>query len=326
MTTPPDLFDDALLDRRRQRAARAPADFLQRAVASEIAERLSEVNRPLSDAVVIGPRAGVWGDALEASGRRRPDTIPDAPVLDLASGSRDLVIHALALHWANDPVGQLVQCRRALRPDGLFVAALFGGRTLHELRTALAEAEIAQTGGLSPRVAPMAEIRDLGALLQRAGFALPVADSARFDVTYADAFALMRDLRAMAETSVLRDRLRRPTSRRLFAHAAALYAERFAEADGRVRATFDVVVLTGWAPAASQPKPLRPGSARTRLADALGVPAPPPATGPAHSGRRRRGRSSPRTSCPARSGSATARSDPMPKWLQPPIAIDPAAR
>lgn len=270
MTGPPALFDPELLARRRARAARAPADFLHEAVAAEIAERLREVNRPFLAPALIGPRPETWRAAL--GDLAEPRCVPDAEVLDLEPGAHDLVLHALALHWANDPVGQLVQARRALAPDGLMIATLFGGQTLQELRIALAEAEIAEWGGISPRVAPMGDIRDLGALLQRAGFALPVADSLRFDVHYADVLALMRDLRAMGETSVLRKRLRRPVPRRLLARAGAIYAERFGGPDGRVPATFEVVVLTGWAPSESQPKPLRPGSARARLAEALGVP------------------------------------------------------
>lgn len=273
MTSPPDLFDADLLARRRARAAAAgPADFLHEAVAAEVSERLAEVNRTFRDAAIVGPRAGIWAERLRRDGVAAARALPDAAVLDLAPGSLDLVVHALALHWANDPVGQLVQCRRALREDGLFLGALFGGQTLHELRAALAEAEIAETGGLSPRVAPMGEIRDLGGLLQRAGFALPVADGRRFDVSYADARALMRDLRAMGETNVMRNRLRRPMRRTLLARACALYAARFGGPDGRIPATFEIVFLTGWAPAESQQKPLRPGSAARRLADALGVP------------------------------------------------------
>lgn len=271
MTIPPDLFDPALLALRRARAAAAPADFLQEAVAAEVLERLIEINRTFRAPVLVGPRAALWAGVLQAGGLPAPALRPDASVLDLAPEAHDLVIHALALHWANDPVGQLVQCRRALRPDGLFLAALFGGETLHELRAALAEAEVEETGGLSPRIAPMGEIRDLGGLLQRAGLALPVADASRFDATYADAFALMRDLRAMGETNVLRERLARPTPRRLFARAAAIYADRFPAPGGRVRATFEVVFLTGWAPGPGQQQPLRPGSARARLADALGA-------------------------------------------------------
>lgn len=195
--------------------------------------------------------------------------VADDDVLDLEAGSHDLVIHALCLHWANDPVGQLVQCRRALRPDGLFLAVLFGGQTLAGLRACLAEAEAALAGGLSPRVLPMAEIRDLGGLLQRAGFALPVADSVTHTVTYADSFALMRDLRAMAEGNALAARLRRPTRRSVLAEADRLYATEFAAGPGRIAARFEMIFLTGWAPDASQQQPLRPGSAIRRLADAL---------------------------------------------------------
>lgn len=271
---PPALFDDDLLALRRARAGRLPerADFLHLAVARDIEERLKEVNRSFNDTAVIGPRADLWAEVLAPAGVHNARLVADAPVLDLAPGSLDLVVHALALHWANDPVGQLVQARRALRPDGLLLAALFGGETLGELRAALAEAEVAVLGGLSPRVAPMGEIRDLGSLLQRAGFALPVADSLRYEVEYADPLALMRDLRAMGETSVLRDRLRRPMPRALLARVLETYAAHFPAPGGRICATFEVVVLTGWAPHPGQQQPLRPGSARTRLADALKVP------------------------------------------------------
>lgn len=276
MPTPPDLFDADLLAMRRARAARlGPADFLQEAVASEIAERLKDVNRSFRAPAIIGPRAALWARLLDLPEAR---LLPDAAVIDLAAGGCDLVVHALALHWSNDPVGQLVQARRALAPDGLFLGALFAGETLTELRQALAQAEADCLGGLSPRVAPMGEIRDLGGLLQRAGLALPVADSLRYDVSYGSILALMRDLRAMGETNVIRDRLRRPMRRDLLVRAAELYAERFALPDGRLRATFETVVLTGWAPAESQPRPLRPGSATARLADALdaaiGAPLP----------------------------------------------------
>ncbi|MFY8147240.1 MAG: methyltransferase domain-containing protein, partial [Rhodobacter sp.] len=178
---PPILTDRAALARYRDRAARDPALFLQQDAAGEIEERLGEVNRRFTQPAVITPFADLWQ-------ARMPEAriIADDDVLDLAPGAHDLVIHALCLHWANDPVGQLVQCRRALRPDGLFLGVLFGGQTLAELRACLAEAEVAVTGGLSPRVLPMAEIRDLGGLLQRAGFALPVADSTIRTVTYAD--------------------------------------------------------------------------------------------------------------------------------------------
>lgn len=269
MTSPPALFDADLLARRRERAARLGfADFLHAAVAGEVRERLAEVNRPFTAPAVVGPQAALWAEALGLPAR----AVPGDEVLALDEGAHDLVVHGLALHWANDPVGQLVQARRALRPDGLMIAALFGGETLAGLRAALAEAEVATLGGLSPRVAPMAELRDLGGLLQRAGFALPVADSQSFDVSYPSALALMRDLRAMGETNVMRDRLRRPMRREMLARAAALYAERFGDGQGRVLARFEVIFLTGWAPAPGQPQPLRPGSAKARLADALRVP------------------------------------------------------
>jgi len=273
MQTPPTLTDRTALARNRARAARHPALFLQEDAADEIQERLTEVNRRFTKPAVVTPFADLWR-------ARMPNAtiIADDDRLDLEPAAHDLVIHALCLHWANDPVGQLVQCRRALRPDGLFLGVLFGGQTLAELRACLAEAEAAVTGGLSPRVLPMAEIRDLGGLLQRAGFALPVADSATRTVTYPDTGRLMADLRAMGEANALAGRLRRPTGRGVFAQTAARYAAGFPAPGGRIRATFEMIFLTGWAPADSQPKPLRPGSAARRLADALGSseqPLPP---------------------------------------------------
>jgi SAM-dependent methyltransferase len=273
MPSPPPLFDTDLLARRRARAGRiGRADFLQAAVAGEVAERLSEVNRGFRAPAVVGPAAALWAGTLAEAGIPGARAVAEAEVLPLEAGAHDLVVHALALHWANDPVGQLVQARLALKPDGLFIGALFGGETLGELRAALAEAEVETLGGLSPRVAPMAEIRDLGGLLQRAGFAMPVADSRRWEVSYPTPLALMRDLRAMGETNVMHDRLRRPTPRATLARAAAIYAERNGAADGRVVASFEVIFLTGWAPAPGQPQPLRPGSAKARLLDALKVP------------------------------------------------------
>lgn len=255
--TPPPLTDRRALARHR---ARASAFFLHQDVAAEVHERLAEVNRTFTDPVVISGFPALWPDFT---------VIPDDEVLALRPGAHDLVIHALALHWANDPVGQLVQCRRALRPDGLLIAMLFGGQTLHELRACLAEAEAELTGGLSPRVLPMGEIRDLGALLQRAGFALPVADSATRTVLYQSALHLMRDLRAMGESNALAGRMRRPTGRRLMQRAAEIYQARFARDEGRIPASFEVICLTGWAPHEGQQKPLRPGSASARLAEAL---------------------------------------------------------
>jgi SAM-dependent methyltransferase len=284
MHAPPRLFDADLLAIRRARAARqGPADFLHEAVAAEITERLNAVNRSFTAPAVVTPRGEVWLRALSGAGLV-PRVVPDAETLALDEAAHDLVVHGLALHWANDPVGQLVQARRALRPDGLMLAALFGGETLAELRAALAVAEVETLGGLSPRVAPMGEIRALGALLQRAGLALPVADSRRFDVSYPSALALMRDLRAMGETNVMTDRLRAPMPRAMLARACEIYATGSGAADGRVRASFEVVFLTGWAPGPGQQQPLRPGSARARLADALGVPERPTGEKPTEKG------------------------------------------
>lgn len=272
--TPPAVTDRAALSRNRSRAARAPALFLHEAALSEVEERLAEVNRRFTVPAVVTGWPDFWAAALPQA-----RVVEDTAVLGLEPGAHDLVIHAMALHWADDPVGQLVQCRHALRPDGLFLSLCPGGRTLEELRAALAEAESEICGGLSPRVLPMGEIRDLGALLQRAGFGLPVADSIPLTVSYADAFALMRDLRAMGEGNALAARHRKIPPRALFAATAARYAAAFpapGEAPGgRIRATFELIALTGWAPADNQPRPLRPGSARARLADALGTTETP---------------------------------------------------
>ena len=263
MQTPPLMTDRPALLRQRARADLG-ALFLHGEVRAEVEERLAEVNRRFTAPAVVTGFPQVW--SLPGA-----VVVPDDEVLALEAQGHDLVIHALSLHWANDPVGQLVQCRRALRGDGLFLGFLFGGQTLAELRACLAQAEAEVTGGLSPRVLPMGEIRDLGALLQRAGFALPVADSFTKTVTYGDAPALMRDLRAMGEGNALMARLRRPTRRAVMLRAAQLYAAHHAGPEGRIRATFEIICLTGWAPDASQQRPLRPGSAAQRLADALGT-------------------------------------------------------
>jgi SAM-dependent methyltransferase len=270
MARPPRLFDTDLLALRRHRADRiGRADFLHAAGATEVSERLAVVNRRFPKAVVVGPRPEIWSRALAEAGIGSVSAIPDAETLDLAPQAFDLVVHGLCLHWSNDPVGQLIQARRALRPDGLFLGLMFGGETLGELRAAFAEAEAEMLGGLSPRVAPMAEIRELGGLLQRAGFALPVADNVSLEVRYETPLHLMHDLRAMGETNVMVERLRRPLGRALIGRVCALYARHFGGSDGRVRATFEIDVLTGWAPHGSQQKPLRPGSAAARLEDAL---------------------------------------------------------
>ncbi|WP_425050986.1 methyltransferase domain-containing protein [Psychromarinibacter sp. S121] len=263
MTT--ELTDRSALTRARRRAATGePALFLQEDAADDIQERLELVNRAFTAPAVVTPWPDLWRARLPGA-----KVIADDEVLALDEGAHDLVIHSLSLHWANDPVGQLVQARRALKPDGLFLGALFGGRTLHELRAALAEAEAAVTGGLSPRVLPMGEIRDVGALMQRAGFALPVADNMARTVTYADPLRLMLDLRAMGEANAMQARPRGFTRRAVLLDAARRYAEAYADEDGRIPATFETIFLTGWAPDASQPQPLRPGSAAQRLADAL---------------------------------------------------------
>lgn len=263
----PNLTDRGALDRNRARALRlGPVDFLHRIVADEIHDRLFEVNRRFTAPAVVTGHADFWRAALPGA-----RIVADTSVLDLAPQSHDLVIHAMALHWAEDPVGQIAQSARALRPDGLFIAACPGGRSLHELRAALTRAEAEVTGGLSPRVLPMGEIRDLGALLHRAGLALPVADQITQDVSYRSLFQLAHDLRAMGEANALATRLRRPTRRDVLLRAAALYAEMHPDPQdqGRIRATFDLIFLTGWAPDASQQQPLRPGSAKVPLADAL---------------------------------------------------------
>ncbi len=252
--------------RHRRRAAGSEDLFLHRAAIEEIEDRLSLVNKSFTAPLVIGGFPDLWRSAFPDAAQAE-----DAETLNAGAGAHDLVIHALALHWADDPVGQLIQARRALRPDGLFLGVFFGGRTLHELRSTLAQAESDLRGGLSPRVAPMGEIRDLGALLQRAGFALPVADSFTLTASYTDPLAVMRDLRAMGETNALSARARHFTRRDVIARACEIYIETFADAEGRVPATFEFITLTGWAPADSQPKPLRPGSAATRLAEALGT-------------------------------------------------------
>lgn len=262
----PRLVDGAALASARRRARLDRAGFLHHEAKLELQERLIDVNRRFTSPALVTPFPELWSDLLPGA-----KLVAPTEVLDLAPDAHDLLIHAMALHWADDPVGQIVQCRRALRPDGLFLAASFGGETLTELRQALAAAEIDITGGLSPRVAPMAEIRDMGGLLARAGLNLPVADRLPKTVTYATAFDLIRDLRDMGETNALVDRHRKTPPRALFPAMAARYAQDFPAHDdpARIRATFELIFLAGWAPHESQQKPLRPGTAKGRLADAL---------------------------------------------------------
>ena len=284
----PSIFDRQLLRRRQARArAAGPATFLLDRVAEELTERLSVVLRLFERAVDLGTPTDALRRALLASGKitgvvaatpfvaprdpASPQVIADEEALPFASGSLDLVVSALALQFVNDLPGTLIQIRRALKPDGLLLAAMIGGDSLNELREAFAAAESEIEGGISPRVSPFADIRDLGGLLQRAGFALPVIDSDRLTVRYDTPLALMRDLRAMGATNILNERRRTPLKRATLRRMMEIYADRFADADGRLRATFEIVWLTGWSPHDSQQKPLKPGSAARRLADVLGA-------------------------------------------------------
>lgn len=264
------MTDRAALQRFRARALRDPALFLHEDAADEIQERLEEVNRTFISPAIVTAFPDVWRNRLPNA-----RLVADDEVLDLEVGAHDLVIHALALHWADDPLGQIIQCRRALKPDGLFIGVMFGGQSLNELRSVLAQAEADVTGGLAPRIVPMGEIRDLGGLLQRAGLALPVADGFKRTILYRDFQHLVRDLRAMGESNALAKRHRAPLSRAVLARAEALYHDAFADDEGRLQASVETLFLTGWAPSETQPKPLRPGSASQRLADALGVAETP---------------------------------------------------
>jgi SAM-dependent methyltransferase len=293
MSSPPLIFDRAILRARLDRAAPgyANADFLKRRAAEDAVVRLEAIMREFPVAVDLGSRTGAFRDALFQSdaaakvgvlieadlseamlaGRGGPRLVADEERLPFAFGRLDLVVSTLALHWTNDVVGALIQIRRALKPDGLFIGSLFGGATLTELRHSLVEAEIELTGGAGSRVSPFADALDAAALLQRAGFALPVADVDRVTVRYAHPLKLLADLRAMGETSVLAERHPKPLTRQVLSRAFEIYAEKFADPDGRIPATFEILTLTGWTPDASQQKPLKPGSAKMRLADALGV-------------------------------------------------------
>lgn len=263
MTHAPRIFDRSAVLRHRDRA-RTDDLFLQQLAVDEIKDRLSVVNRTFNSMAIVTGFPDHWRKDF-------PDAklIADSDTLDLEVGQHDLVVHAMCLHWSNDPVGQIIQCHRSLIPDGLFLGLLLGGRTLYELRTVLTEAESRATGGISPRISPMAEIREVGALLQRAGLNLPVADGHAAVAQYRDLIHLMHDLRDMGETNALSARLRRPTRRAVFETAQSLYQTQFSTADGYLPATFELICLTGWSPDESQPKPLRPGSAQARLADAL---------------------------------------------------------
>lgn len=293
-TAPNLIFDRALLRRRRTRAAPGwdAHAFLVDHAAGLLAERLEDVLRDFPLALDLGCHGGeaarrvlglrgvervIQADLAPAFAARaaavtgQPALAADEERLPFRDGAFDLVLSALSLHWVNDLPGALIQIRRALRPDGLFLGCLLGGRTLVELREVLMQAELTVSGGASPRLSPVAELQDMAALMQRAGFALPVVDSETVTVSYDNAFKLFADLRGMGETDAGLARNPATPPRALWAEAARLYAERYADADGRIPATFELLMLTGWAPHASQPQPLRPGSAAMRLAEALGA-------------------------------------------------------
>ncbi|HEX2115869.1 MAG TPA: methyltransferase domain-containing protein [Alphaproteobacteria bacterium] len=284
-----DVFDRRAVRRQRERAAATlPShDFLFREAASRLVERLDEVRRTFPMALDLGGHGGLLREVLQGRGgiqtlvetdlsfslarrAQAPRVVADEEFLPFAPGTFGLVLSCLSLHWVNDLPGALLQVRNALKPDGLLLVSLLGGDTLHELRRALLEAEAETAGGASPRVSPFADVREAGALLQRTGFALPVVDSDTITVSYPDALALMRDLRNMGEANALTERRRSFSRRDVLLRAAERYQTLFADAAGRIPATFRIVTLTAWAPHAAQPKPLRPGSAAARLAEALG--------------------------------------------------------
>ncbi len=290
MTPDHRIFDRRLLIARRNRMADGAADheFLLARVADDLTERLSAIKRHFPVALDLGAHHGLLGRRLrrvpgvemvidmEAATRllaqcEGPRVQADEEALPFADASVDLVVSGLALHLVNDLPGTLLQVRRLLKPDGLLLAALLGGSTLHELRTAFLMAEEEIEGGASPRVAPFADVRDLGALLQRAGFALPVADAETVSVTYAHPLALLRELRAMGAANALLQRRKAPMRRATLGRALEIYADRFGLANGRIPATFEIITLTAWAPHESQQKPLQPGSAKVRLAEILGT-------------------------------------------------------
>ncbi|MDP6708579.1 MAG: methyltransferase domain-containing protein [Alphaproteobacteria bacterium] len=283
------VFDRAAVRRHRDRAAGrlAEHDFLFAEVATRLADRLDDVNRQFPVALDLGCHSGQLGRTIGARGgietliqadlsfelvRRagRLAVVADEEALPFGEARLDLVLSVLSLHWVNDLPGTLAQIRRALKPDGLFLAAILGGETLRELRQVLIAAETTVSGGAGPRVSPFAEIRDAGALLQRAGFALPVVDADVLTFSYRDPLRLMHELRALGEGNAVATRRKTLTGRQLFLEAARLYHERFEDGEGRVPATFEVLYLIGWAPGPDQPRPKAPGSAETRLAEALG--------------------------------------------------------
>ena len=238
--------------------------FLQVLARDEILERLEDINRSFEAIAIVTGFPEIWSQSLP-----KANLIADSDTLDLAQKEFDLIIHAMALHHSNDLVGQVIQSTHALKPDGLFIGSCFGGQTLAELRAALSTAEAELCGGLSPRISPMAEIRDLGAILQRAGLALPVADNLNISTSYRDLRHLMLDLRDMGETNIMTSRSKSFTARTLFSRTQEIYAAEFKNSDDRLMCTFELMFLSGWAPHKNQPKPLRPGSVRKSLLAAL---------------------------------------------------------
>lgn len=273
MSEPAAIFDQALLRRRQARALAGLAghDFLFTRAARSLTERLSDIKRAFPLSVWNGLRGGAAEGFITMDSALPADIRGDAETLPFAAHSLDLFLSNFTLHHTNDLPGALIQIRRALKPDGLFLAAMAGGETLFELRQVLQQAEMEVLGGLSPRVHPFASKQDMGALLQRAGFALPVVDSETITVTYENLFKLLADLRGMGGTNALLARHRKYPGKALFQRAAELYAQNFAEESGRIIATVEIIYLIGWAPHETQPKPLKPGSAKTRLAEALGA-------------------------------------------------------
>jgi SAM-dependent methyltransferase len=283
----PMLFDRVLLRARQNRALRGgPATFLLDRVVEDIDERLQAVTRHFADVADVWTPGMTLGESLRGRFKSIACISPDDSeneTLPFQPESLDLIVSGLAFQFVNDLPGVLAQIRRALKPDGLLLAAMIGGDTLTELRQSFAAAEAECEGGVSPRVAPFADLRDVGALLQRVGLALPVTDVDRIVVRYDSAFALMADLRRMAATNILVERRRTPTRRATLLRMAQIYGERFADPDGRIRATFDVIWLSGWAPHASQQQPLKPGSAKASLAEAVRGKSPSPG-GPSRGG------------------------------------------
>jgi SAM-dependent methyltransferase len=265
---PPKIFDPRIYAMRRKRSG--AASFLAQEAGEHLAERLGAVKRTFARGLDLGSRDESFAPVVAFAGSWDRTSFADE-ALSFAPASFDIAASMLSLHAVNDLPGALIQIRRALKPDGLFIAALFGGETLRELREAFAAGESETSGGVSPRVAPFADVRDMGHLLQRAGFALPVVDTERTTVRYREFATLVSDLRALGETNALAERSRKFLRRDVLGATLSHYADRHAETDGRLRATFEIVYLTAWAPHESQQKPLAPGSARSRLADALGT-------------------------------------------------------